>query len=367
MTRFPNRLLRIAVFGLLVLGVSASASSTPTRRLKQASGPITALAIDGSRVVYSTDPGDVYVWDVPSGRTWHPRLSSGSDFPPVTQVAIAGRRVAWIRSDVAGNSMETNENLVTTTLGSYGARTLAHAYRDFDLGVGQWHGDWISGLVGSGKTLVVSRWTTTPDAGGPTEAMSNARLSLIGVSAGRLRTLASGNDVIVSGGVDAHGVAVARPSGTVAFYSFAGTLLWQTTSSPATAIAMGGGRVAVLTKTKTLEVYDSRTGAFEHRWPIKTRSAYLQVGHLQAYGRIAVFSVDPRYASRNLRILDLETGKSLILPSRPRSAWNDASVGPLGVVYAVNDYRAYGGRHPTGTLVFLSAARVLDGIARGHL
>jgi hypothetical protein len=90
------------------------------------------------------------------------------------------------------------------------------------------------------------------------------------------------------------------------------------------------------------------------------------LGHLQAYGRIAVFAVGAGYSSHGLRIIDLKTGKSLFLPWRPRSAWNDASVGPLGVVYAINDYRAYGGHHPSGTLVFLSTARVLSGIARGH-
>ena len=130
---------------------------------------------------------------------------------------------------------------------------------------------------------------------------------------------------------------------------------------------MGGGRLVVLTKTKTLEVYDSRTGTLQHSWSIKTRHPYLQVGHLQAYGRIALFSVDPRYGNRDLRILDLKTGKSIALPTIPRSAWNDAGVGPLGIVYAVNSYKAYGGHHPSGTLVFLSTARVLAEISKGHL
>jgi hypothetical protein len=66
-------------------------------------------------------------------------------------------------------------------------------------------------------------------------------------------------------------------------------------------------------------------------------------------------------------MLDLKTGKRVRLPTRSRSACNDASVGPLGVVDAVNSYLAYGGRHPSGSLVFLSTARVLAGIARGSL
>ncbi len=96
-------------------------------------------------------------------------------------------------------------------------------------------------------------------------------------------------------------------------------------------------------------------------------AAYLQAGHLQAYGRIALYSVDPRYSSRNLRILDLKTGRSFALPTRARSAWNDASVGPLGLVYAVNSYKAWGKHRPSGVLVLLSTARVLADISRGHL
>ena len=67
------------------------------------------------------------------------------------------------------------------------------------------------------------------------------------------------------------------------------------------------------------------------------------------------------------RGLDLKTGKGLVLPRQARSGWNDASVGALGIVYAVNSYKAYGGRHPSGSLVFVPTARVLAGIARGQL
>ena len=38
-----------------------------------------------------------------------------------------------------------------------------------------------------------------------------------------------------------------------------------------------------------------------------------------------------------------------------------------GLVYAVNSYKAYGGHHASGTLVFLSTARALTGIAKGRL
>jgi hypothetical protein len=369
MKRLSSWALLFGLALLLLLAVSATATSTPTRKLKHASGPITALAIDGPRVVYSTDGNGVYVWNVRSGATSQVRRPSKSDNPLVQEVAIAGGRVAWITRSVSGNSEETFEDLYTASSSRVGTKKIAHAYRVHEFGqdnLQRWKGDWIGGLVGSGKLLAVSRWTTKPNPGGPTfETITGGDLNLI-TSAGGLRRVASGEQAVVSRAADTGRVAVLGPAGSVGIYSAAGALLRQITPSSAQEIAMGGGRLVVLTKTKTLEVYNPRTGALEHTWPIKTRHAYLQVGHLQAYGRIAVFSVDPRYSSRDLRILDLKTGKSITLTRKPRSAWNDAGVGPLGLVYAANSYKAYGGHHPSGTLVFLSTARVLADIARGH-
>jgi hypothetical protein len=357
----------VAFAAAVLLAVAASASNTPTRRLKQASWPITAVAMDGPRVIYSTGDNGVYVWNVQTGATVRVRLPSPSDFPPglIPQVALAGQRVAWITQDVAGNSMETNEDLFTASIGKSDKRHLAHAFRIWDFDNWAMSGDWIGGLVGSGKLLVVSTWTARPSAGG-VETFSNAQLSRIGSASGQLQPIAAGDSAIVSSSADRGQVAVLRPAGTIGIYSGAGALVKEITPPSATQLAMGGGRVIVLTKTNTLEVYDSRTGALEHRWSVAPRHSGNQVGHLQAYGRIAIVSVDPRYVSRNLRILDLKTGRSLFLPKRLHSSWNDATVGPLGIVYANNEYRTYGNHHPSGTLVFVSTARVLKSIARGH-
>ncbi len=367
MKRLLNRALRLALPLILLLAVSASATTAPPRKLKHASGPITALAIDGARVVYSTDGNGVYVWNLKSGATTRVLVPSESDFPRIRQVAIVGQRVAWITDDVAGNSMETNENLVTTALGRYGTRTLAHAFRYFDLDLGQWQGDWIDGLVGSGKLLAVSRWSTTPDADTRTELISNARLSRISLANGQLQPIASSEPAIVSRSVDAGQVAVLRSTGTVGLYSATGVLLREITPHPAVDIALTSGRLVVLTKSpQRLEVYSAKSGVLEHGWAIKTKHPY-RVGNLRAYGRLAVFAVGVGRSPRSMRIFDLQTGRSVVLPWRDRSGWADASVGPLGVVYAVNDHRAYGRYHPSGTLVFLSTARALKDIARGHL
>jgi hypothetical protein len=366
-----SRWVLLAVPLLLVLAVSATATSTPTRKLKHASGPIVALAMDGPRVVYSTQGNAVYVWNIRSGSTSRVRGYSTSSYPLVQEVAIAGKRVAWITSTVAGNSEETNEDLYTASASRRGVKKLAHAYRVHEFGqdeLQRWNGNWIGGLAGSGTLLVVSRWTTRPTPGGPTfEAVVSGSLSRIDPSDGRLQALTSTLQSVVSRGVDAGRVAVLRQDGSIGIYSGAGVLQRQISPSSATEIAMGGGRLVVLTQTNTLEVYDPGTGKLVHSWLVKPKPVYLHLGHLQAYGRLAVYAVGVGYGAHGLRILDLQTGKSIALPWRYRSAWNDATVSSLGLVHAVNSYKAYGGHHPSGTMVFLSKARVLAAIARGHL
>ena len=361
-----NWVLLVGLFAVFVLAVSASASPTPPRKLKHASGPILALAMDGARVVYSTDGNGVYVWNVQSGATVRVQIPSQSDFPQIWQVAIAGKRLAWITDDVAGNSMETNEELYAASLGKAEKPMVAQVSRYYDLDLGQWRGDWISGLAGSGSLLAVSTWTTMPDPATRTETISNARVSRIEPENGRLRAIASGNSAIVSRSVDAGRVAVLRSAGTVGIYSRAGALLRDFTPSPAVEIALSGDRLVVVTKSQRLEVYDAQTGVLEHRWAIKTKHPY-PIGNLRVYRRLAVFAVGLGRSPRSMRIFDLQTGRGIVLPWRDRSGSNDASVGPLGVVYAINDHRAYGGHNPSGTLVFLSTARVLKGIAQGHL
>jgi hypothetical protein len=377
MNSFTRRRQRLALLlaTALLAGIAArpgsvdagsQSSGTPTRAAKHATGPITAVAMDGPRVVFSTDGNGVYVWNVQTGTARVVKARAASALPLVHEVAIADQRVAWITRKVSGNSMETHEHLYTTSIYRTAGRALAHAYRILgseQQGL-QWDGDWIAGLAGSGNLISVSRWTTTSNEK-TVETISNARLSLI--SAGRLRPIVTGEQSIESKSIDAGHIAVLRSEGSVGIYSASGALLNEITPSSANDVAMGGGRLVVLTKTDTLEVYDSRTGALEHTWPVRTTNQDLHAGHLQAYGRLALYSLDPRYTTRNLTILDLKTGKSIVLPPRHRSAYNDATIGRLGVVYALNNYKAYGGYQPSGAIVFLSTARVLTDIATGHL
>ena len=364
MKRLLTCVVLLGLCSLLALSVSASATSGPTRKLKHASGSVTALAMDGPRVVYSTystDRNGVYVWNIRSGASWRVETTPRSYYPLIGQVAIAGERVAWVRRTVEGNSEETNEDLYTASSTGRGVKSLAHAYRVHEFGrdeLQRWDGDWIGGLAGSGKLLVVSPWTTKPTLGGPSfETITSGSLSLISSGKGRLHSLVAGVQSVVSRSVDAGRVAVLRPDGTIGIYSASGVLLRQVTPCSAQEIAMGGGRLVVLTQTKSLEVYDARTGKLEHSWQVKTPKPYTRDGHLKAFGRIALFSV-----GRHLRILDLNTGRSVSLPTAlSGGAWDYGAVGSLGVVYAVDSSKG------AGTLVYLARARVLAAIARGHL
>jgi hypothetical protein len=361
--------LLLAVPLLLVLAVSAAAGTPPAGKVKWTNAGIMTVAMDGSRVAYSTESNAVYSWDVRSGRSARLARPSSSSWPLVHEVAIAGRRVAWIARDVAGNSQETNEDLYTASVTGAGLKKLGTAYHALDFiepqptrGVWLWRGDWITGLVGSGKLLAVSRWTTTPDQQGET-TISNARLSLISATTGRLHPIAAGEPSIVSRSVDGGRVAVLRPQGGVGIYSAAGTLLRELNPPTAREIALSGDNVVALTETSMLSVYNWRSGRLVHNWrvPSVSNAVFLE----DVYGSTAVYSVYSH--GRNLHLLQLSTGKDLLLVKGPGLApdagfgeSHDAQLEAPGLVYAVSK----GGG---GKLVFVPMARVLAAVSKGHV
>lgn len=369
MKRLP--ILAAIVAPLLLLLVLASTAANPTaRRLKQVNRPIAAVALDGARLVYVTDDDAVRVWNLSSGATTQLRTGAGHymDHPLVPEVAIAGTRVAWITLTVDGNSQETWARLYTRSL-SGPTRPVASAFRRDGIYYGSveiWDGNWLTGLVGSGSVLAVSRWTTTPSADLSAVTTSKQRLSVIDPRRSVLRVIATGDTTVVSASADRSRVAVLRADDSVGIYSATGALLKQITPSSAKEIAYGGGRLVVLTDAKTLEVYDAQSGALLHTWPLHTKAPYLQPGNLRAYGRIGLYFADTRHLSQRMHLVDLATGKELVFPpnSHPWGSAN-AAVGPLGVVYSVNTYRFGSNPKRAGTLVFEPSAKVLAMIRRG--
>jgi WD40 repeat protein len=356
---------------LLVLAISAASATLPTRKQHHVVRPVAALAMDGPRVAYVTDDNAVRVWNVQTGAIaglW-PGSGHYMDHPFIPEVAVAGTRAAWITLGIQGNSYETWARLYTSSL-TGGTRQVAQAFRTdgySDSGVQLWNGDWLRGLVGSGKVLAVSRFTTKPNSDFSDNVVSNARLSLIPATRGPLRVIASGGQSIVSASSDASRVAVLRPDDSVGIYSATGVLLKQISPSSAKEIAYGGGRLVVLTDTKTLEVYDSRSGKLLHTWPIHTKRSYLQGGKLSAYGRIGLYVVWPISGTMRIHLVDLDNGKELVLP--PSSHMSGSQYGvvrQLGVVYSVNTYRSGTPPKMAATLVFLSTTRALSMIKKGR-
>jgi hypothetical protein len=368
MRRFSMLLAAVAAPLMLVLVISAGSATVPARKLHHVVRPIAAVAMDGARVAYVTDDDAVRVWNVRTGTIAGLQPGSGHymDHPFIPEVAIAGTRVAWITLGITGNSQETWARLYTRSLTS-GTRRVASAFRTdgySDGDVELWDGNWLTGLVGSGKLLAVSRWTTKPNADFSGNVISNARLSVIPATREPLRVIASGEQSIVSASSDANRVAVLGPDDSVGIYSATGALLKQIRPSSAKEIAYGGGRLVVLTDAKTLEVYDSRSGELLHTWPIHTKHSYLQAEKLSAYGRIGLYVVSPISGTQRIHLVDLDNGKELVLPPASHMSGSQyAVVRQLGVVYSVNTYRSGTPPKMAATLVFLSTARVLSILA----
>jgi hypothetical protein len=355
---------------LLLLVLASSAANGPGRTLKHVNRPIAAVAMDGPRLVYVTDDDAVRVWNVRTGATAQLRGGAGHYMtnPLIPEVAIAGTRVAWITRSENGNSRETWARLYVASLTGPAQRVVS-AFRRDGIGSGVveiWDGDWLTGLVGSGDVLAVSRWTTKPTADLGGMRTSNQRLSVLDARRPVLRVIASGDATVVSAAADRGRVAVLRSDDTVGIYAATGALLRRIRPTSAQEIAYGGGRLVVLTGARTLEVYDAGSGALLHTWPIRTRTPSVQPGNLRAYGRIGLYFTDIRYAAQRLHLVDLATGKELVRPPSSHP-WGsaDAAVGPLGVVYSVNTYRFGSSPIRAGTLVFEPTSRVLALIRRG--
>jgi hypothetical protein len=357
--------LGLSLAAILLVASAHSAAAKAPVKIKPTIGPIATLAMDASRVAYVSG-GKVYAWNVSTGAS---SVVKGTYSKYPGEVAIAGKRVAWITRYVVGNSYQTTERLYTAPLAGQARQLrLARRYAGGETG-DEWHGGWIAGAVGSGNVLAVSTWTSNgPDC-------TAQRLSV--VTPAGLRQIVSGPGAIVAASADGGRIAVLRsqeawrtyaaappiPAASVGIYSASGKLLREIVPSSAEEIALSGGRLVVLTEAKTLEVYDRQTGALVHAWPIAASTPKLQAGHLAVYGRLAVYSVDPRYsAARRLHVLNLTTGKDVVIATARGSGYysRDAAIGPRGLVYAVtySERDWFGQLHPHGRLVFVPLASV---------
>ena len=359
----------------LVLVLAQAGAAKPSGGgVKQTSKPIATLAMDGPRVAYASG-GKVYVWNVDNGAT---TLVRGRYSSHTSELAIAGKRLAWITRYVIGNSMQTTERLFGGSLTAQG-RLLASGRRGaiLDYGVpSAWRGAWIAGAVGSGNVLAVSRWWTADDG-----SCSGQRLLLITPSG--LKQIATGAGSVMAMSADGGRIAVLRsydawpnygiaPTSTepvsVGIYTSSGKLLREVFPSSAKEVALSGEQLVVLTEAKALLVYAWRTGTLVHSWPVATTTPALQAGHLAAHGQLATYSVDPRRSwTRAVHVLQLTTGKDVVVATGRGAGYyaRDAALGPRGLVYSVNYYEHNRiGQPQRGKLVLVPTARLLEALRR---
>ena len=245
------------VAAALVLALPAGAVGP---RVKNTKGWIESLAMDGPRVAYAVEGGSgctkVFVWNV---RTEGGAVVSGpktcdadstSTGAGVREIAVAGARVAWIVNQ--GGNSESDDYLYTATLGGQKERLVATAFRSGDVD-GTLKGAWMNHLVGAGDRIAVNRFTT--DASGTITQASLQRLDT------GLTTLVLGKPSLYAASLDLGRVAVLRPDQKVAIYDAATKQLLLTIApTSAKEVALRKDYAVVLTRTKTVEVYDSHIG-----------------------------------------------------------------------------------------------------------
>lgn len=352
--------LSVAPVVLLASVAQAGAAKSQPNTVEKTSAPIWTVAMDGPRVAYSSG-GTIHVWNVVTGASSvvKGRYGNATHTVNASQIAIAGKRVAWIKDEQFGNT-EEGEKLYLAPIGG-SARKVMSVYRYGVDEASHTTGGWIEGLVGSGSVLAVSAWRSQG-----TTALDQ-QLGL--VTAKGLSPLAGGPGAIVSQAIDGGHIADLRPSPwaaspSVSIYSTGGKPLNQFSLAAAKEIALAGNQLAVLTPspTPTIEICDWTTGALQHTWPAQGATTASggprQVGHVEAYGGLVVYSVYTGYVGGNetLHVLDPATGKDAVLAKVVTGSGADRAwaLGSRGLVYALSP--RYKG---PGKLVFVPMSRLL--------
>jgi hypothetical protein len=344
---------------LLVFAAQAGAARQGASSIQKTAAPVWTLAMDGPRVAYASG-GRIRVWNVVTGATSIVKGSSGR----AAEVAIAGKRVAWIRRQWIGNT-EASERLYTASLGGR-ARLVAHSYRYDRDDPSAIHGGWISGAVGSGNVLAVSTWKSDGTIA------SDERLSRI-TPAG-LRSIVTGPGTVAAESANGNHIAVLRSTSawpndthmpisaapTVGIYSTGGALLHEIPlgpSEPGTVgigISLSGSRLVVMTtglqdepsSVVLLRVYDWTTGELLDTWPVAITSDAGEVS-FSVHGRLAAVEGPSR-----LHLVDLASGTDVMI-ARASHTSSPPALGPHGLVYVTRS-----SLHGPGKLVFVPMAKL---------
>jgi WD40 repeat protein len=342
--------------GLALVASAAGTTATYGKKVVHLQQRVGALAVDGNRVAYdlgarystqSNAVNRVLVWNVRTGKTIKVSgrktgvgdgTSTGAG---VFQLAIAGSRVAWLLNE--GGNLEATDYLFTSSVTHPKERQAASALRSGEncpgRNVAGCAGAWLGGLVGSGNVIALNRWTT--DSQGD---MTSG--GLYAIEGTQTKSIATGAGTVSAVSADGGREAVLRSDGSVAVYSQSGSVLATVNPPSAEAVALSGKNLVVLSKGRTLELYDAHTGALQ-----KTLSSHGKGGpeDLDVQGNLATYT-----SNSSVRAVNLSSGKDRVVGTLGnRIAF--ARIDSAGLAYAANGTRA---RFGTSTLVFVPLARV---------
>jgi hypothetical protein len=347
--------LTAAAVGLALAASATGKASSSAAKTRHIDGRIEALAMDENRIAYDVGPkgvaNKVLVWNVKTGKTTavsgkHTRtVDDSSTGSGVFALAVAGTRVAWL-ANVGGNS-EGDDYLFESSVVKPRETTVATVMRTGDACPGRGGplcaGGWLGGLVGSGGTIALNRWTTGAANQG---SVTGAELDLLVGT--KLKPVATGSDTLQAASADASRVAVLRPDGTVGLYASTGTLLRTIAPSSAEAVALSGHNLVVLTRSRTLELYNTQTG--NRRKTLPAHGSARTPVNLDVQGNIAI------YTTGSLHAVNLSSGKDRAIGSL-RGGVGLARMSTAGVAYGTGRFRS------KGTLVFLPWARVAASVS----
>lgn len=328
---------------LLAVSVPAAAAPGPAAHVKNTNGWIEAIAMDGPRLAYAVKGGPtctrVFAWNVLNGSAASVSgrdtctADSTSTGGGVTEIAVAGTRLAWIVN--MGGNTESADLLYTASVPRPREKLVANVLRTGDVD-GTLTGGWLGGLVGSGDRMAVDQFTT--NATGTIETAALRRLDP------EPTTIAAGKGTLSPASLDLHRIAVLRFDGKIALYDTeTGRLLVTVTPSSAREVALRKDYIVVLTRTRTIEIFNARTGA-----PVRALRVAAGAAKLDAHSGIAAYAV-----GRTVHVLRLADGKDAVLATAPR-AIAALQIEAPGIAYAFNTVR---GTRDVGNLAFVPMRR----------
>ena len=345
------RFVLVAAAGVLAVASVSSAAEAPVRgpKVVRLSGPVVALALDGSRVAYGavvpkTGGDAVFVWNLRTGTT----TRVGSQLAhkgEVEELAIAGSRVAWYMG--GGGNTESDDYLFSNSVLKPKERLVAMDVRYGEdcgsIGV-RCPGKWVRGVVASGNRLLVNRWRTK-SSGEITQAglytLSGTRFKLVATGAGTVEAVAA----------DPQRVVALHPDRSIGLYSARGKALFDVTpAAQAERVALSGRNLVVLEPGGKLALYDARTGALRRNFTLHGNPDLLLGQALAVKGNVVVYSTPARFAKNTagesivrtsaIRALNLSTGKDRPVGQLPGHIIL-ARINSVGLVYSNSELGPY--------------------------